>query len=338
MTHRPTVSVVIALLVLISAAVAGRELWFRSCLNHAESLLVRGDPAAAERQFDQALQIKTTSVEAIVGRAAAREQSGDIAGAIAQLRTAIARQAREPRLHLELAGALLRHGAQRQVDEMRQAHDEAVNEYQQAAALRPSDARVLNDVGLGLRSIGRTDLAIPIFKQASTAARNWGGPDVNLADTYREMGRYDDALAVFRELENRAIDVPAYRIQNALGQVYLDSGRPQDAERVLRRGVALNPQYGPVRMTLTLALLEQRRYAEASTEMEQAMRFDPQPDRLFFMCQLYAIQKRADDVLRCLSLAISAGTSPEPFRKDSLFAFVRDREEFRRLTGDAQVR
>lgn len=337
MARRAQVSIVVGLVVLVAAAVAGRELWFRYRISRAESLLSGGDPAAAERLFDQALRIKRGSVGALVGRAAAREQSGDVGGALAQLREAAAQQPREARLHFELARALVRESARLQSDGTRQPSDEAETAYQQAAALRPGDAKMLNDVGLGLRSIGRTDLAITMFQQASMAARKWGGPEVNLADTYREVKRYDDALAVFRELENRTLDVPAYRIQNALAQVYLDSGKPREAEQVLRRAAALNPQYAPVRMTLALALLEQRRYGEATTELEEAVRLEPQPDRMFFMCQLYALQKRADDVLGCLSRAFPAGTSTEAIRNDALFTFVQDREEYRRLIGGARA-
>lgn len=330
-------SFVIGLVVLVAGVAIGRELWFKYRVDRAQSLLRGGDPAGAEQLYNQALRIKPGSVDALIGRAAAREQSGDLVGALAQLREAIARQPREARLHLELAHALA--GEPRPAsDGTRQSYDEAVKAYQQAATLRPNDARMLNDVGLGLRSIGRIDLAIPIFQQASMADRKWGGPDVNLADTYREVQRYEDALALFRELETRTLEVPAYRIHNAMAQVYMDSGKPRDAELVLRRATEMNPEYAPVRMTLALALMEQRRYAEATTELEQAARLDPQPDRMFFMCQLYALQKRADEVLDCLSRAASAGASVDAIRSDALFTFVRDREQFRQLVGSNQAR
>jgi tetratricopeptide (TPR) repeat protein len=318
---------------LVAATLAARELWFKYDIYRAVSVLARGEATAAERLFDQALHIKRGSIDALVGRAAAREQSGDVEGALAELREAVARQPREARLHLELARALTRAADRLPLDSADLRYEEAAVVYQQAAALAPHGARVLNDVGLGLRSIRRTDLAIVMFQRASAADPAWGGPDVNLADTYRDIGRYDDALALFRELETRSVEVPAYRIQNALGQVYLDSGKPHEAEQVLRRAVALSPEYAPVRMSLALALLDQRKYEAATVELEEAVRRDPQPDRIYFMCQLYALQKKADDVMRCLGRAIPAGTSREAIHKDALFGFVRDREDYRRLLG-----
>ena len=336
MNRRVRVSIVITV-AAIGTAAAGRELGFKYRIDQAQSLFDRGEPAAAERAFDQALRIKPESIRALVGRAEAREQSGDAGATLAQLREAVAQHPGEGRLYLEMARALGREGARLQADRQRQLYDEAVRAYEAAVALRPQDAAMLNDVGLGLRSIGRVDLAIDAFQKAAALAPAWGGPDVNLADTYRDAARYEDAIRVFQRLETRTVEIPAYRIQNALAQVYLDFGKPSQAEEILGRVVGLNPQYSPVRVTLALALVDQRRYSEATRELEEAIRIDPQADTLFFMCQLYALQKRAHDVVRCLGRAVPAGTSRETIRKDVLFRFVHDNAEYQRLVGATQA-
>jgi tetratricopeptide (TPR) repeat protein len=337
MERRTKVRIVSVILVL--AAVAGaRELWFRFALSHAQSLLERGDPASAEHAFEQALTIKSGSVNALIGRAAARERSNDRRGALVLLRDAVAHHPAEPRLHLELARALAREGATGPPDRQRSLYGEAAMTYKQAAALRPDDAEILNDIGLGLRSIGQTDLAIATFRKAAAIDPEWGGPEVNLGDTLRDAERYQEALDILRTLESRTVKVAAYRIQNALAQVYLDLQKPREAEQALRRAVALNPQYSPVRISLALALVDQRRYSDATTELEVANRLDPQSDTIFLMCQLYALQKRAEDVLRCLGQAIPAGTPADTIRKDPIFQFVRERSEYDRLIGSARAR
>jgi tetratricopeptide (TPR) repeat protein len=326
-------------IVVVLAAVAGaRELWFQYALSRAQSLLDNGDAAAAEQGFERALTIKSGSVKALVGRAVARERGHGARAALLQLRDAVAQHRGEPLLHVELAHALAREGAAAPSDRQRALYDEAAMAYKRAAALRPDDAELLNDIGLDLRAIGQTELAIAMFRKAAAIDPGWGGPELNLGDTFRDAERYQEAVEILQLLENRAVKVPAYRVQNALAQVYLDWQKPREAERVLRRAVALNAEYSAVRISLALALLDQRRYSEATTELEVANRLDPQSGTVFLMCQLYALQERAEDVLHCLGQAIAAGIPVEVIRAEPLFRFIQDRSEYHRLIATGQAR
>ncbi len=94
---------------------------------------------------------------------------------------------------------------------------------------------------------------------------------MTLADVYAEVGRYDDAVALLREL--LALPAPpvsrAYLLRD-LGQVQLQAGRPAEAEPVLREAVALLQKTDPadwVRYAVVgdvgASLLDQRKYAAA---------------------------------------------------------------------------
>jgi tetratricopeptide (TPR) repeat protein len=227
--------------------------------------------------------------------------------------------------HLGRAGALSLEATNASGDRRQQLLGEAVEAYEQAIARGRSDPALLNDAALGLRALGKTDRAIALFQEAAALAPAWGGPDVNLADTYREIERYDDALSVFRALQTRKVDLAPVRIKNAMAQVYLDARDPRRAEEVLRPVVSHNPGYAPAHLTLALALFEQRRYAEASLELEEAMRIDPNVGSPLFLCQVYALQKRDEETLMCVRRAVRAGIPIDTIRRDPLFTFLGDR-------------
>jgi tetratricopeptide (TPR) repeat protein len=279
-------------LVLTGATVGVREFWSRSEIKQAQSLLA----------------------------------SGDVTEAVARLRQSVARRPNSATVHLRLADAL---SIEARTDATGDRHqllsDEAATAYERAVALEPANPTLLNDAGVGLRALDKTDRAIALFKEAAALAPGWGGPDVNLADTYRELARYDEALSVFRALEARTVDLPLVRVKNALAQVHMDAHAPQRAEEVLRSVVPQFPDYAPARMTLGLALFEQRRYAEASRELEEAMRLDPNVGSIVFLCQVYALQKQTDETLKCVGRALRAGVPLTTIRADAMFAFLGDR-------------
>jgi tetratricopeptide (TPR) repeat protein len=279
-------------LTLAAAAVGAREVWVRHQITQAQTLL----------------------------------DDGDVPGAVARLRNAAARRPSTASVQLRLAGALsIEARATAAADRQEHLMGEAEAAYERAIALERSNPTLLNDATVGLRTLGKTERAIVLFKEAAALAPAWGGPDVNLAETYREFARYDEALSVLRALETRSIDVPIVRVKNALAQVHMDANAPQRAEEVLRSVVPQHPDYAPARVTLALALFEQRRYAEATTELEEALRVDSKAGSLLFLCQVYALQKRADETLMCARRAVRAGTPLDAIRRDPLFAFLGDR-------------
>ena len=286
------VATLVLALTLAAAAVGAREVWFRHQITQAQTLL----------------------------------DDGDVPGAVARLRDAAARRPTTASVQLRLAGALsIEARSTAAADRQEHLVGEAEAAYERAIALERSNPTLLNDAAVGLRMLGKTERALLLFKEAAALAPAWGGPDVNLADTYREEERYGEAVAVFQGLEKRKLDLPAVRIQNALAQVYLDAGNPRKAEEVLRAVVPRHPDYAPARVTLALSLFEQRRYAEATDELEEALRLDPKAGSLLFLCQVYALQKRAEETRMCVRRAVRAGTPLDSIRRDPLFAFLGDR-------------
>jgi tetratricopeptide (TPR) repeat protein len=295
----------------------------------AATLIIAAGPA-----FVQTCWLDPQPVEESVALAAEREWSGDPERALAILREAVSQQPQEAALHLELGRLLVRMGAGLKDPGRRLLFEQAVEAYQRVAMLRPNDAMALNELGLACRAVGQISQAIVAFHEAAAARPSWGGPEVNLADTYRLQERYDEARAVLLALEAHAVEISPHRVKNALAQVYLDMQQLRRAEVVLREAIALAPDYFPTRVSLGYALLEQRRYAEASQELEAAVHLDPRPETLFFLCQLYALQRRAGEVLSCLPRALKAGIPAEAIRKEEMFRFIRSRLEYQRLVGE----
>jgi len=198
---------------------------------------------------------------------------------------------------------------------------------------QPESAETLNQLGLTYRTQGLVSEAIRAFQRAAALRPTWGGPELNLADTYRAAERYRDALQVLRDLEARPVEIPRHRIYNALALVYLDMDHHKEAERVARQAIALASQYVPARTSLGLALFEQRRYPEATQEFEAVVALETRPDTVFFLCQLYALQRQEDATLACLARALAAGIAVEAVRREALFFFIRTRPEYSRLVG-----
>jgi tetratricopeptide (TPR) repeat protein len=198
---------------------------------------------------------------------------------------------------------------------------------------QPESAETLNELGLTYRAQGLVPAAIAAFQRAAALRPTWGGPELNLADTYRAAERYRDALHVLRDLEARPVEIPRYRIYNALALVYLDMDQHKEAEHVARQALALAAHYVPARISLALALFEQRRYPEATQEFEAVVELEMKPDTVFFLCQLYALQRQEDTTLACLARALAVGIPAETVRKEALFFFIRTRPEYSRLVG-----
>jgi Tfp pilus assembly protein PilF len=88
-----------------------------------------------------------------------------------------------------------------------------------------------------------------------------------------ERKRRTEDLAAYAKLVRDDPDNPLRR--DTLAMLYLQNGRAREATAELRESLKLNPESAPTHYNLGLALIAQRQFDEATLELEEAVRLAP---------------------------------------------------------------
>ncbi|MCB9675170.1 MAG: tetratricopeptide repeat protein [Alphaproteobacteria bacterium] len=173
---------------------------------------------------------KRVDPDTLVERGLRREEKGDVAGAEALYRQALAKRRDHAGAHTQLGGLLAQSSR----------FDDALPHLQAAAALLPEDPSILNNLGHTYRELGQLPSARDVF--AALAARE---PSVHalygLGVVHQQLGELEPARsALQRALEH---DAGFYPARSALAAVEELLGRPDRAIQELTRILA---DHGPL--------------------------------------------------------------------------------------------
>lgn len=143
-------------------------------------------------------------------------------------------------------------------------------------------ADALNLLGLSLAMVGRREEALAAFERALQRNPQYIEALLNRAIVLNELGRTDEAREAFAAAEALgrpdATGFPAIvanRLANshaALGDEYRAAGALSEAVAQYRRALELRPAFADIRLALGRALLEERDYAAATVELDEALR------------------------------------------------------------------
>jgi serine/threonine-protein kinase len=142
--------------------------------------------------------------------------------------------------------------------------DLAGSEFRQALALDPHNAHALNGIAYAQESAGQIAEAEATYKRAvALRPDDWDSYNT-LGLFYQRRHRLDDAIAQL----SKAVELtPDNSLAYAnLAGVYLSYGRPQDlaaAEQALRRSISISPSYSTY-ANLGYLYLQQQRYQESA--------------------------------------------------------------------------
>ena len=135
----------------------------------------------------------------------------------------------------------------------------------QAIAANPNDAEAYRELGAALRRIGDDQAANDAEMEAIYASSS--DPQIRAAADALLANNLPAAEAILRPLvAARPNDVSAIRM---LGEVALKVARPEDAEKLFRRALALAPGFDFARFSLVTALHSQNRAGEALVELDK---------------------------------------------------------------------
>ena len=115
--------------------------------------------------------------------------------------------------------------------------DEAVDEYRQAIALRPTSGSAWYNLANGLKAQGRLDEAAPAYERAIAYSRWKVDAQVNLANLYYVRRQYAEAIQLYREATATLDGVPPEQFAPEpylyLGMALADSGDRDGARQAL---------------------------------------------------------------------------------------------------------
>jgi tetratricopeptide (TPR) repeat protein len=303
------------------AAIAG---WFNAALGHQRA----GHLADAERACRRILSVDPGHAQTLHLLGLIEHQLGRSDDAIERIRSAIARNGRDPTFHHNLGNILRARDrpaeamicyeralalAPNSVDTLYNLGnicqdfgqpERAIAYFQQALGLRPDAVELHNNLGTALQDLGRLDEAIARYRLALALRPDAVETLDNLAGALRAQGQLEMAQASYE----RALAVEPNRVEShiGLGVVLRDEGRLEDAVARYGQALALMPDHPETRNNLGVALVDLGRADEAITHYGRALAV--QPDRAETHYNLgiaLARQGRHAEALACYGRALA---------------------------------
>jgi protein O-GlcNAc transferase len=200
--------------------------------------------------------------ETLLAQAVELHQAGDILGAIAAYEAALKLQPDNAGAHSNLGAALVRLGR----------YDEGVTHYQRALALDPANTLFRFNLALALYKSGDAPAAVPELQKV-LAAKDQRNARVLLGDCYLRMGRFQEAVDLLSPYERELGDDRAFSY--VLGSAYVETNRPDDAQRVINR-IFNGGESAEGHLLMATAYLRQADGPAAVTELKRALAINPQ--------------------------------------------------------------
>src|SRR6266571_239426 len=155
-------------------------------------------------------------------------------------------------------------------ERLRQAHEEAVGEFEQLLAHSPKDVAAIIQLGLAEKNRGRPEAATEWFRRAVELEPDSTVVHFYLGEIYYNRGLNDEALvALERAVELNPDNANAHYL---MAFVLGDLGRHQDARVASKRAIQLNPPLARAQTNLSL-----ERYTAERKSQERRQRLAPEP-------------------------------------------------------------
>jgi tetratricopeptide (TPR) repeat protein len=229
----------------------------------------RGDIAAALADIKTAMALDPNRFDAWYELGSVLGQTGDFQGAEAALRRAIQLKPDLAKAHFSLALSLIGN-PQGKMD-----WAGAMAECREALKYQPDNAEALNLLGAGLSTTGQAEAAIPVLERAIQLSPALPEAHFNLGLALESLGassenkdRFDRALSEYRAAVAARVAYP--EAATALGNLLLRMGKTAEAEQELDKALQFNPDLTGAHYTLARILRSLNRKSEAAVEFAEA--------------------------------------------------------------------
>lgn len=208
--------------------------------------------------------------ERLMRRLAELRRAGRFADTLMPLRRLVLRDPANPRAHNDLGLTY------------RLCHQlpEAIGCFERAIALKPDYANAYYNLGVALEHQGRETAAIGAYRHSIAAAPKLADAHRKLAVLLVAQGATAEASACFARAAALTTDPVAKRVTRANELLFADE--LGEAEKWLRRALALAPRNAEIRRILGIVLQKRGDFEAASVEFEQAMALDPSDVSVYY--------------------------------------------------------
>lgn len=305
----------------------------------ANSFIAQGDCAFAQYQFQEALKLDATNVEAMLGKGRSLVCQGAVALGIEEYQKVLSAAPDNVVAHVRLAEAYQR---QFQSDKDRYTNElsESLTLLGRAEGLEPNNPEVLNAKGVSLylnNDLAGSRAALERAVSLAASSETLSGRDVaqmhiNLGSVYRDLDELELALASYR----RAVTLnPLSAIAHMnVGVIHKRLDNCEEAVYELTQAVNLNPQLLDALSNLAITEFDCGQVEasvprlEKALEMPGALNFPP---LYTYLSRAYVQQGNYDEAVK----RAQQGALLPPVTADSLF-YLGEAYERRNGTGDIQ--
>ena len=255
----------------------------------------RDMPAHAARHYRRAMARGPNFAEPLLALAALHGEAKRYGKAIDLYRRYL-----KTRPHDEDVRFLLGHTAL-----LARRYDEAAAAYSEITAVRPNWAAAHGGLGYALLMTDQPQRAARAYSHTLELNPDSTLVRYQLARLYAEQGQTREAIAEFEQLVQREPHIPEYptrladlliQLQQGTGMALGQTSQLAEAERLLRRAIALDPKAAHPHWSLGMLYARQGRYAEAVTLFEHLLQIAPRDYQThLFLGHLYQRTGRQAD-------------------------------------------
>jgi Flp pilus assembly protein TadD len=204
--------------------------------------LTNGGPQDAKQEFLALIREHPDYAAAFEGLGQALLQLNDAGPAEEMFRSAIQIDPRLWRAHVFLG---ILYDSQRR-------HEQAIDAYRAALALKPAHPDILNNLGMSYYLAGDFEQAIDSFQQALRAGGDGARISNNLAMALARVHRYREAYEAFSGVTDAA------KAANNMGVVFAEHGHYREARHCFEHAFAVSPTYYEAARTNLHRLMAER--------------------------------------------------------------------------------
>jgi tetratricopeptide (TPR) repeat protein len=171
---------------------------------------------------------------------------------------------------------------------------EAVEAFERAVAIEPSDASSWGQLGSSRLRLQWWDEAIEALEKARSLSGDQPGGLLALGYAYERKPDFEKAVDFYRRAAalSPSWAQPHYR----MGRTFIKLDRREEAERELKRAIELDSKLAEARSFLGALYLENRDLVSATRELELAVSLSPRYAKAhFYLAQAYSRAGRAEE-------------------------------------------
>ena len=266
-----------------------------------------GNLEEAQGRFESVLKRHPTSGQALAGLGFVNMKKEDFENALRNFEDAIKIEPQNKALQQALESAHfwteMKHG---NLALQEDRSEDAVNAYQQALALRPTNSEAMIGLAGSLMKKGDVQAALPLFKTVAEAdpqnAPAWRG----YVTALYKVGNSEAAIQAYHRLSNQTRETLENDadLLTALALANQATGQQMEAERMLRRAIQIAGQQSPraaadIQLQFANTMLDQGQAVEAAAFFKRVA--DRNPDNLNAWQGLLAAYLRINDYSRAIA-------------------------------------